>query len=814
MNKGADIEKRKSEEVPMGDYVPFAAHIAPNVIKLRNGGGLTATWRVQGISFETAEPADIRARHNQLNNSLSMLAGGHYAIYHHKIGRVVKDRLDAKYDNAFCADFNERYNNSLDSKRMFLTELYFTVVYRPSLSKVIGLFKSVSRTPQEVKDTEQQDLEEFQMVCAQVLNSLQPYDPTRLSTYTKNSTVYSEQLRLFGYILNSVWEDVPLRTAGINEYLPSSRLFFGDRNGMAEIRNVGVKKFAGILDFQEYPSTTEPGMNNAIFYGDYEYVETHSFAIMNKRDALKSLDMQMRRLIASDDAAASEIGGIEYAQDLVTSGEIQMGEYHFSLMIFAGSTEKLVKQMASAKSALEDGPGYRVAVGDVVPEAAWYAQLPGNWWMRPRQASITSRNFAAMAPLHNFPSGKREGNPWGQCIALLESPSGQPFFFNFHVSPPKVDSIDEKLPGNTTVLGTTGVGKTTLVMALLAFATKVQGLRAVFFDKDRGAEIGIRAMGGNYRSLKFGERTGFNPFQFERSKTNIEFCKKLVAMLVTRNGEVLTSKEEENISTAVETVFENDDMKLRRLAAVDQNLSGVGENSLRQRLKKWVGHGDYAWVLDNPRDTTDLSNGSLFGFDYTEFLDRAEVRTPIMAYLLHVTETLINGQPFIYFMEEFWKPLMDAYFTDFALNKQKTIRKQNGLGVFMTQSPSDLLRNGVIGKTMVEQSVTQIFLPNPRADHDEYVNEFKLTEQEYQVLVNLSENSRMFLVKQNSRSALVRMNLAGMPDVINVLSGATDNVELLERVLELTGDDPDVWLPKFHEAIHTRKQKITLNVRP
>jgi type IV secretion system protein VirB4 len=159
-------------------------------------------------------------------------------------------------------------------------------------------------------------------------------------------------------------------------------------------------------------------------------------------------------------------------------------------------------------------------------------------------------------------------------------------------------------------------------------------------------------------------------------------------------------------------------------------------------------------------------------------------------------------------MEEFWKPLMDEYFTEFALNKQKTIRKQNGLGVFMTQSPSDLLRNGVIGKTMVEQSVTQIFLPNPRADHDEYVNEFKLTEQEYQVLINLSENSRMFLVKQNGRSALVRMNLAGMPDVINVLSGATDNVELMERMLELYGTDPDMWLPHFHQAIQHRKQTL------
>ena len=114
-----------------------------------------------------------------------------------------------------------------------------------------------------------------------------------------------------------------------------------------------------------------------------------------------------------------------------------------------------------------------------------------------------------------------------------------------------------------------------------------------------------------------------------------------------------------------------------------------------------------------------------------------------MAYLLHITETLIDGRPFIYFMDEFWKPLQDEIFSDFALNKQKTIRKQSGLGVFMTQSPSDVLTHR-IGKTMVEQSVTQVFLPNPKADHDDYVNGFKVTEAEFRIIRALPEASRNF----------------------------------------------------------------------
>ena len=48
-----------------------------------------------------------------------------------------------------------------------------------------------------------------------------------------------------------------------------------------------------------------------------------------------------------------------------------------------------------------------VAREDLALEAAFWAQLPGNFPMRPRKAPITSRNFAAMAPFHNYPTGRR-----------------------------------------------------------------------------------------------------------------------------------------------------------------------------------------------------------------------------------------------------------------------------------------------------------------------------------------------------------------------------------------------------------------------
>jgi type IV secretion system protein VirB4 len=382
---------------------------------------------------------------------------------------------------------------------------------------------------------------------------------------------------------------------------------------------------------------------------------------------------------------------------------------------------------------------------------------------------------------------------------------------NFHASPENKDSTDEKYPGNTFICGTTGVGKTVLEMALLAFATKYPGLRCVFFDKDRGAEIGIRAMGGRYFALKRGVPTGFNPFQLPPTQSNIQFCEKLVHQLVKTGGEgaaAPTAREDSDISHAVRTVMSDHvSLEVRCVTAVAQNLPVTGENSLNARLRKWTRGQPLGWVFDNPHDLQNFAGASIFGYDYTEFLDDPEVRTPIMAYLLHITESLIDGNPFIYFMEEFWKPLMDDIFSDFALNKQKTIRKQSGLGVFVTQSPSDVLGHR-IGKTMVEQSVTQIFLPNPRADHDDYVLGFKVTEAEYNIIRNLGEASRMFLVKQGQRSSVVKFNLGGMTNILHVISGTTDNVELLDDIRGQVGDDPKVWMPIFHERIAARRAQL------
>ena len=810
------LQEVLSAQIPVADYIPYSTHITTNVVTVRKSGAFLATWKLEGITFETSDIEDIEVKKNTLINYLKTLSGGQYAVWTHKVRRYVNERLDGTYVDDFCREFNEAYYSTFDNHRQIATELYFTVIYRPNTSNITNLFskffnKVQTQNLEQRREQEQQILDTFEDIANQLEHSLFRFNPERLDVYTKNETTYSGQLSFYGYLINGVWEDVPYRRYSISEYLPTSRIHFGDQNGMLEIWHPKEQKYAGIMDFQDYPKFSEPGMLNSILYGDYEYIETQSFSIMNKRDALEAIERIQGQLLSSEDASTQEIEEMKVALDQVASGVIDMGEYHYSLAIFGNNLPALAKNLAHARARLQDGTGFKMSIVDAVPECAWFAQLPANWSMRPREASITSRNFVNLSPLHNFASGKRNGNPWGEALALFKTPSGQPYYANLHVSADDVDATDDKLAGNTFVCGTTGVGKTTLIMSLLIFARKYKGLRAIFFDLDRGAEIAIRVMGGKYKAIRRGEPTGFNPFQMEATEKNIQFCVDLFKLLLTDNGRTpLNAREEMEATKAVRTVMSNEvRYEFRCLSAVDQNLStGTDENnSLRLRLRKWLRNESLGWVFDNAANEDFLSGSTLFGFDYTEFLDDAEIRTPITAWLLYLTDSLMNGQPFMFFMEEFWKPLMDGMFTEYAKKELKTIRKKSGLGVFITQSPSDAIDHE-IGKTIIEQCVTQIYLPNPRADHHDYVDGFKVSEAEFNIIRNLGENSRMILIKQGQRSAIVKFDLSGLNELINLVSGSEDNLRLLDEIRSEFGDDSKVWRPLLKQRIAARKKLI------
>jgi type IV secretion system protein VirB4 len=796
-------------ENPLSRFVPFSSLMSDHDVITR-GGDFLRVWRLDGVAFECADDHLISERHEALCSLLRNLSGGQWAVWTHRLHRKVQDVLIDPAEEGFARDLSQAYQAHLNQRAMMSNELYLTLVYRPNASRISRALQTPQRSKAAIAEGHADALRVMEERTAFVHRVLRGFGPQLLGVREQRGRRYSEVAEFLGYLVNGYWKPVPLAAGPLYRTLPSTRLSFG--GDKLELRHGDQRRCAALVDIKEYADAVEPGILNALLYEHSEFIETQSFSILPRREATRALELQRDQLIASDDVVASQIADMDEALNELGDGQFCMGEYHYSLVVFGNPGEDSLadagRRAAQAIGAVGESSSLQMSPVDLVADAAWFAQMPGNWQWRPRDAKLSSRAFAALASGHNFARGKRDGNPWGEALALLRTPSGQPFYLNLHSSPEGEDSADKKLPGNTIIIGSTGVGKTTLEMFLLTLTRKWNPApRLVLFDLDRGCEIAIRAMNGRYFTLEAGKPTHLNPLQRDPTPARIQFWEQLVRTCIATPALPLLPSDERAIANAVNTVAMMP-TALRRFSTIRQNLPKSGDNSLYERLGRWCEGGALGWVFDQANDQLlDLDSASVIAFDTTEFLDLPEVRTPVMLYLLQVMEELVSGERLIYVISEFWKALDHEIFSDFAKQKQKTIRKQNGLGIFDTQSPSDVLRHP-IGRTMVEQSVTKIFLANPEAVREEYVDGFGLSEAEFGIVRSLgAQGGRRFLVKRGHSSAICELDLSGLQDFVTVLSATTDNVALLDTVREQHGNDPLLWLPVLLREVQDRKSR-------
>jgi type IV secretion system protein VirB4 len=365
-------------------------------------------------------------------------------------------------------------------------------------------------------------------------------------------------------------------------------------------------------------------------------------------------------------------------------------------------------------------------------------------------------------------------------VSLLETTAAGPYFFNFHHGD----------LGNFTVIGPSGSGKTVILNFLLAQARRFDP-RIIFFDKDRGAELFIRAIGGSYDRLHHDLPSGLNPLQLDDLPSNRQFLARWIAMLA---GGV-DGEEAELIRDAIDANFAQE-IEFRRLRYFVQLLRGGGRpdaKDLYARLKPWWGDGDRAWLFDNEQDRTDLT-AKVVGFDMTAILDDPVCRTPAMDYLFHRVEQRLDGTPSIIVVDEGWKALDDDVFVMRLKDWQKTIRKRNGIVGFATQSAEDALQSR-IASAVIEQAATQIFTVNPKAKAEHYIDGFGLTEHELNLIRTLPDTSRCFLIRHGTESAVVRLDLSGEKDLLTILSGREASVRRLDEIRASSGDDPSNWMP-------------------
>ena len=793
------------------EHIPYTAHVAENVVATARGDYLQV-FRLGGASFESADDEQLNNWHERLNVLWRNLASPDLSLWTHVIRR--RQRTTAAPETrtrGFAGALAARYAGRLGGETLMVNELYLAILYRPTASLAAGFvaraFARAGRPDPAGELT--QALDTCGKLAQTVRASLMRYDPEALGIYRLGNIWCSSLLEYLAALVNGESRRVPLPRGPINEALVTTRLLFG--NEAIEYRTPSATHVGAILGIKEYPTPSVVGMYNRLLSAPFSLVLTHSFTFLSKASAQSLLQRQFYRMANAGDFAVSQAVQLKDALDGLTSNEFVMGDHHFSLQVIAELGECATQRddrrlqplndcVALARSMLAD-TGMTVAREDLALEAAFWAQLPGNFAMRPRKAPITSRNFAAMVPFHNFPLGRASGNHWGDALTLLCTRARSPYYFSLHASDPSdPDGGSRKDTGHTFICGPTGSGKTVFIGFLVAMLER-QGATQIIFDKDRGLEILVRALDGEYLALRHGAPTGFNPLQLPTAAAHVEFLKTWLHMLVRAPGaRPLTAREESDLEQALRGTLALAG-PARRLSRLLEFLDSTDAEGIHARLARWcaVSRGDYAWVFDNPEDSivARLSGRAVVGFDASEFLDHELTRAPVTLYMFHLVRQLLDGRRLVCWMDEFWRLLADSAFESFAREGPKTWRKLNGVMCLATQSPSDVL-SSPISRTIIEQTATKVFFPNADASAEEYTVGFGLTDREFRLIKEqLEPGSRTFLVKQGHHSIVCRLDLHGFDGELAVISGRARHVEHVHRLMEEHGRDPEGWLPIF-----------------
>ena len=771
-----------AKEARAGDRLPYLRLIDESTLLLRDGSVMTAI-QVPGLLFETEDSEALNAHAATREVVLRSTLDARFVLYHHVIRRRVSVDLDAEFPDPISRHIDARWRERLGSGQLFVNDQFITLIRRPARGKaglVERMGKKFRRKGGERLEPDPKDLRSLRAASQGLVAALQAYGATPLGDYVgPQGNTNSEMLELLSALYNGEMRPVrkPADDVDIGHMLPYRRVSFG--LDAIEMRGSGSPDFAAVLGMKDYPEATSPGLLDSLLRLPFEMVVSESYAPTERQTARERMDLAIRRLKSADEEAAAERADMMAARDALGNGAVGFGDHHLTVMVKERHLGRLDDAMAACAAALADTGAIAVRE-DTNLEPAFWGQFPGNEAYLVRRALISSANMASFGSLHGFALGQAQGNHWGEAVTLLETTSATPFFFNFHHGD----------LGNFSVIGPSGSGKTVVMNFLAAQAQKFSP-RTILFDKDRGAELFVRGIGGRYDSIRSGEPTGFNPLALPDTPGNKAFLRDWLGVLLKAEG----PEEEQTIAGAVDAAYAND-ASLRRLRHFKELLSGSRRpqpGDLADRLGAWIGEGENAWMFDNAEDKLDLS-ARVLGFDMTALLENPKLRTPTMMYLFHRIEERLDGKPTMILIDEGWKALDDEIFAARIRDWLKTLRKRNALVGFATQSARDALESR-ISTALVEQTATMVFMPNSRARPEDYCDGFGLTEHELALIRTLPAHSRCFLVRQPDASVVVRLDLSGAPEVLTLLSGRESSVRRLDLLREALGDAPSEWFP-------------------
>ncbi len=763
----------------LSEYLPWVDYFHRDMVGNR-GGSVWMMLGIDGLPFETNDDRVIIQRHSQLEHALR--DGSQEGLtYGFLQCRGVADPAlypRGPFRTAFAKQLDRRYEEKLFGTRsMWLNQTYLTVQLSPRQLGGKWLHKVLRRQSDEAPEAR---MERLRSIVSVLTEHLKPYRPRPLGIVRRDGILFSEIAEAIAFAVTGYWRPIPMTTSGASAIFSES-VIVGRES--FEIRMPHASSWGACLNMHDFPYQTGPGMFDKFLSASYRHTIYHGFRCLPSVDGARLITRKQNVMRASGDRALSQAAELHTAADLVASNRMMMGEHAFAGLVFTDDHTALPEVVRRFWGDLSTN-GIKVERENLGLEAVLFSPVPGNWHLRGRDAAISSRNFAAFACLHNYPGGERKGY-WGDPIAMFRTSGGTPFLAHLHHAG----------VGNCFISGMTGFGKTTGIGFLVCQAER-SGAQVVLWDKDRGLEALVRALGGSYLSLT--REPQLAPLKkLTDSPDDLGFLSGLIrACCATPDPYQFTPEEDRRLPIALRYVMALPPAE--RCMEEVRAFLGTSREGAGARLEKWSRGGEYGWVIDGDNDLVALDS-SVIAFDQTDILDDAVASGAVLATLFHYTGKLVDGRRLLFLLDEVWKSLEVEQFHGEIHNGLKTFRKYNSPILIATQSVRDGL-DSAIGHTIREQCPTQIYYGNPSAVWEDYgPRGMHLSETEFSIVQQLPPHK--FLFKQGDRSVVLHAPLEGMSEV-QVISGTRKGADALRLARTRTDDasGPEL-VDAYHEAL-------------
>jgi type IV secretion system protein VirB4 len=399
-----------AREATIAKHVPYLRHVAEDMLKTKDGHYMMVI-KIGGYCFQTADQAEIDMRLSARNTLIRAMNDSRFAAYCHTIRREVRPEIGGSFDNFFCDELNRRYMAGQANKRMFVNDLYVSIIRRGFVGKVGAAERATTffrkRLGVDAGEIEREARRELRDTVANFCKEMAAYSAHTLGCVKRNGVVCTEIGEFLAQLING---GLPLRMAlprmPLDEYLPTNRITFGKK--ALEFRGASVSdvRFGAMLSIREYPAYSGAGMLDGLLRVPFPLIIAQSFALEDRAPVTTYVKKVGRQIQASDEAGTEVETAINIARNELAMGATVLGYHHLTACALGRTIREMENCVQAATQELQ-AFGTIIVRENMNAEPAFWAQLPGNFGYIARRALISSRNFVGFASSIISRSGRR-----------------------------------------------------------------------------------------------------------------------------------------------------------------------------------------------------------------------------------------------------------------------------------------------------------------------------------------------------------------------------------------------------------------------